>query len=310
MRSVLRPQKNYTVSSPTLMRTRLHLSCGLTVCLMVMSVVMLGTQEIALRSPAASAANADAAALLAAYRKASGWGRPKSIHTIVAEGEITRQFPTLKSPLLFRFGSPQKLQSLSLTDAANALGPASITTVFGRSAWIRGARLAAQRPLTSSAVSATEANALQVRRTMLEIVLGIAPAWLIEGGAVTVKPAPAERVGNRRQVAAEVSDERGPFGTLLFWEDSGLPARFRLRFMTAIGPPQEAVRTTTFENYRPVDGLAVPFLISRGEGRTQAIMTIWRYMLNKPIPDELFRQPASNEQLKQQIAPLHQIKAP
>jgi hypothetical protein len=145
---------------------------------------------------------------------------------------------------------------------------------------------------------------------MLEIALGIAPAWLIEGGAVTARLAPSEKVDNRQQLALEVSDDGGPFGTLLFWADSGLPARFRLRFMTAIGPPQEAFRTTAFENYRMVSGVAVPFLISRGAGRTQAIMTIWRYTLNTPIANDLFREPASNEQLKQRIAPLYQIERP
>jgi hypothetical protein len=59
-----------------------------------------------------------------------------------------------------------------------------------------------------------------------------------------------------------------------------------------------------------VSGVAVPFLISRGAGRTQAIMTIWRYTLNTPIANDLFREPASNEQLKQRIAPLYQIERP
>src|SRR6185503_5442103 len=98
-----------------------------TVCLMVLSTVIVQNQAHTPKVPAVKAAQSDAAGVLAAYKKAAGSGRWTPIDAIVAEGEITRQFPALKSPLLFRFASPQKLQSLSLTDAANALGPASIT---------------------------------------------------------------------------------------------------------------------------------------------------------------------------------------
>ena len=239
---------------------------------------------------------------LAAFIAAAGGAKRAALKSLVAEGRIKETTPLVNdSPAVFRFVYPGDLQLLALTHPANADGPLSALTAQENAAWFSGQRFAFANPVVSGQELPLPARqALEVKRSLIEVAIGAIPDRLVQAGIISLKPAAAD---DKDHVALDVSDRYGPFGTLLMARSTGLPASFKLRFnFVALGRSSEVSRVTTYGDFRQFDGVTLPTSVALKRGTLQ----FSRHVPNGSIAPGVFKEPTGSTDIDELV---RQLKA-
>jgi hypothetical protein len=111
--------------------------------------------------------------------------------------------------------------------------------------------------------------------------------------AATGKVLGAEKIGLHSVYVVEYSSQKNETTKLFFDEESGLALRNE---ETLVRPDGSFTTRLDMDDYRPVDGMMVPFRMKRTEKGSVIKIRLTQVKNNLPIDDEMFVKPASAKQ--------------
>jgi outer membrane lipoprotein-sorting protein len=114
--------------------------------------------------------------------------------------------------------------------------------------------------------------------------------------AATGKVLGAEKVGLQTAYVVEYSAQKNEMTKLYFDAESGLPIR---SIETYTKPEGTSTVKLDMDDYRPVDGMMIPFRMRRTEKGAVIRIKLTQVKNNLPIDDEMFAKPSSVSAAKQ-----------
>ncbi len=203
------------------------------------------------------------ATTLAAYRRAAGGDRVDLVRRLRATGVSFTQGDQSNRRLVLQAAPPGQFRQYEAP--IDERSPQAITGIGlnGAVGWRMGTTQLAGDGLSADPAVRERAFTLAARQNYINALAGMLPLLLRTDPAVTMTPLPPATEGaDRGAPAIAIATADGPAGRLIFDPVTSLPAKF-------IAPYQRHIRaqggeyTLVFSDFRAVDGVTLPFRITR-----------------------------------------------
>lgn len=210
------------------------------------------------------------AATLAAYQRAAGGDRVNLVQRLRATGVSFTEGDLSNRRLVLQAAPPGRFRQYEAP--IDERSPQAVTGIGldGAVGWRMGTTQLAGDGLSADPAVRERAFTLAARQNYINALAGMLPVLLRTDPAITMTSLPPATEGaDRGAPAIAIATADGPAGRLIFDPVTSLPAKF-------IAPYQRHIRaqggeyTLVFSDFRAVDGVKLPFRITRSSdgGRT------------------------------------------
>lgn len=245
-------------------------------------------------TPAAASAPADDAlsAVLAAYQRAAGGAAVARVQGLRATGITYTDADRSNQRLVIQAATAGRFRLYE--SPVDGAGRQTVTMIGldGANGWRAGNTVLAGDAQSGDPAVRERAITRAARQNYINAVSGMLPLLLRTDGRITLALAPPAADGpDRGAPVIAISSADGPAGRLVFDPGTSLPAKL-------IAPYQRDIRkqggeyTLTFSDFRPVDGVKVPFRVTRSSDTGQKTHWSFRaYVVNPDFAPGTFAQP-------------------
>lgn len=245
-------------------------------------------------TPAAASAPADDAlsAVLAAYQRAAGGAAVARVQGLRATGITYTDADRSNQRLVIQAATAGRFRLYE--SPVDGAGRQTVTMIGldGANGWRAGNTVLAGDAQSGDPAVRERAITRAARQNYINAVSGMLPLLLRTDGRITLALAPPAADGpDRGAPVIAISSADGPAGRLVFDPGTSLPAKL-------IAPYQRDIRkqggeyTLTFSDFRAVDGVKVPFRVTRSSDTGQKTHWSFRaYVVNPDFAPGTFTQP-------------------
>lgn len=245
-------------------------------------------------TPAASPAPADDAlsAVLAAYQRAAGGAAVARVQGLRATGIAYTDADRSNQRLVIQASTAGKFRLYE--SPVDGAGRQTVTLIGldGAKGWRAGNTVLAGDGRSEDPAVRERAITRAARQNYINALSGMLPLLLRADGTITLALVPPVADGpDRGAPVIAITSADGPAGRLVFDPDTSLPAKFTAPYQTDIRA-QGGEYTLTFSDFRAVDGVKVPFRITRSSDTGQKTHWSFRaYVMNPDFAAGTFTQP-------------------
>jgi hypothetical protein len=236
---------------------------------------------------------ADAATVLAAYRQAAGGDALDRVRRLRATGVTYTTTTPSNQRLVLQVSVPGRFKQYEAPVDEKSQQTVMVVVLDGDSGWRMGNTRLGGRGQSADPAVRDRAITLAARQNYINTVSGILPLLLQADPAITITAAPAATSGpGRGAPALTITSVDGATGRLVFDPVTALPSTFTAPYRRDIRP-DGGDYTLTFSDFRVVDGIKVPFQITRTSGA--APETRWSFnaiAINPEFDAKTFERPA------------------
>jgi hypothetical protein len=220
--------------------------------------------------------------VLAAYRRAAGGEALDRIQRLRATGVSYTAGTKSNQRIVLQFSAPGKFRQYEAPVDEQSRQVVMVVGLDGTDGWRLGnTQLGGDGQSADPAVRA-RAETLASRPNNINALSGILPVLLRSDPVVTMTATPP---------AIAVSTKDGAAGRLIFDSATGLPRAFIAPYQRHIRP-EGGEYTLTFSDFRVVDGVKLPFQITRTSDASPETRWAFRaYEINPEFPADTFVKP-------------------
>jgi hypothetical protein len=230
-----------------------------------------------------------AADALEAYRAAAGGDAVRAVRSLDVVGVSQSSALPGKRSLHIVAVFPTTFQQDEKPPSSETKGVQTIITLTGETGWYGGTgRLAGPlRPVEKPGGSTAETRG--ARQAFANVFAGMLPTWLFDGQRFTFTDEGTVDAG--KDAGGEILSVDGPdghAGQLILDRVTHMPRRFTSDRSAAAGAAASGM-TVLFSDYRPVNGVQLPFRITReSDNGVHVTWTLVHYGINAKVDRKLF----------------------
>ena len=232
-------------------------------------------------------------AVLAAYRVAAGGDALDRVRRLRATGVSYTGAAKSNQRLVLETAAPGQFRQYEAPVDDRSRQVVMVVGLDGAAGWRMGNTRLGGDGLSPDPVIRARAETLAARQNYLNALSGILPLLLQADPAVTMTMAASTGNGREREAhAVAISTADGAAGRLLFDRATSLPWKFIAPYQRHIRPAGGEY-TLTFSDFRVVEGVTLPFQITRTSDTTpEARWSFSAYAINPDFPADTFKKPA------------------
>jgi hypothetical protein len=233
------------------------------------------------------------ATTLAAYRRAAGGDRVDLVQRLRATGVSFTEGDQSNRRLVLQAAPPGQFRQYEAP--IDERSPQAITGIGldGAVGWRMGTTQLAGDGLSADPAVRERAFTLAARQNCINALAGMLPLLLRTDPAISMTSLPPATQGaDRGAPAIAITTADGPAGRLIFDPVTSLPAKF-------IAPYQRHIRaqggeyTLVFSDFRAVDGVILPFRITRsGDAGRETQWSFSAFVINPNFAPGTFAPPS------------------